>query len=170
MRGLFDRACGDARDDWATAPPSDPRTSFGFDAQRHAADSRIAIACAAVALGATVIEKHFTLDRGMRGPDHQASVEPQELRALVAAIRNVEVSLGDGIKQPTPGEEDTRRVARRSLVAARDLAEEVVLTADDLVAKRPGTGISPGLLNQVVGRRLRSRLAGDALLTWEHLV
>lgn len=112
-----------------------------------------AVAIAAAARGAAYIEKHFTLDRTLPGPDHQASLLPDELRALVAAIREVESALGDGVKRPAASELPVRDVARKSLVAARDLPRGVVLTREDLDVLRPGTGLSPAALPAVLGRR-----------------
>jgi N-acetylneuraminate synthase/N,N'-diacetyllegionaminate synthase len=114
----------------------------------------IEVALAAVALGAAILEKHFTLDRTLPGPDHRASLEPGELAALVTQVRRVESALGDGRKVPTAAETDTARVARKSLVAARDLAPGTRLGPDDVAVRRPGTGISPAHLDQVLGRRL----------------
>jgi N-acetylneuraminate synthase len=112
-----------------------------------------AVAIAAVARGAAYIEKHFTLDRALPGPDHQASLLPDELRTLVAAVRDVESALGDGVKRPTPSELPVRAVARKSLVAARDLPVGTRLAGPDIVILRPGTGLSPASLPQVLGRR-----------------
>ncbi|RYY92119.1 MAG: N-acetylneuraminate synthase, partial [Comamonadaceae bacterium] len=100
-------------------------------------------AIAAVALGATVIEKHLTLDKAMPGPDHRASADPAEFAAMVRGIRRVEAMLGDGIKQPHPVEANTRDVARRSIVSTRALSAGHVLTQADLALRRPGTGIAP---------------------------
>jgi N-acetylneuraminate synthase len=111
----------------------------------------IAVAAAAVALGAEVVEKHFTLDRSLPGPDQRASLEPDELAALVRAIREVEAALGDGVKRPTPGEAANAAVARKSIVAARDIRAGEALTADALTVKRPGTGLSPMLWDDVMG-------------------
>lgn len=107
---------------------------------------------AAVALGATVIEKHFTLDRSMEGPDHKASLDPAQLHELCAAIRHVELALGDGKKHVTPSEARNRPVARKSLVAARPIEAGEVYTAENLTVKRPGTGISPMRWYQVLGQ------------------
>lgn len=113
----------------------------------------IEISVAATALGATVIEKHFTLDRTLPGPDHGASLEPDELAAMVRAIRNVEAAMaGDGIKRPSASERRNRPIARRSLVAARAIRAGEPFTAQNLAAKRPGTGISPMRWDEVVGR------------------
>jgi N,N'-diacetyllegionaminate synthase len=128
-----------------------------------------AVPIAAAALGATVIEKHYTLDRRRAGPDHRASLEPAELRSMVNDIRAVEVALGDGRKRPVDAEADVGRAARKSLVAARDLSEGTVLDADAIAAKRPGTGLSPALTELVLGRRLRVPLAKGAFITFEVL-
>ncbi|MBS1189845.1 MAG: N-acylneuraminate-9-phosphate synthase [Rhodocyclaceae bacterium] len=124
----------------------------------------IEVAVAAVALGAEVIEKHFTLDRSLPGPDHQASLEPEELKALVAAIRNVEVALGDGIKRPTPSEARNRPIARKSIVAARDIKRGEILDACNLAIKRPGTGLSPMRWDEVVGTPASRDFAADELI------
>lgn len=113
----------------------------------------LTMAIAAVARGAAYVEKHFTLDRNLPGPDHQASLLPDELRALVRAIRDVEAALGDGIKRPAPSELPVRDVARKSLVAARSLPAGTVLAREDLDVLRPGTGLSPAALPALVGRR-----------------
>jgi N,N'-diacetyllegionaminate synthase len=121
-------------------------------------------AVAAVALGACVLEKHFTLDRALPGPDHRASLEPSEFAALVGAVRRVESALGDGVKEPSPSERRNLPVVRRSLAAADDLPAGVWLTRGMLIALRPGTGISPSRVDEVVGRRLRRDLALHELL------
>ena len=113
----------------------------------------IEVAIAAVALGATVIEKHFTLDRNLPGPDHKASLEPYELKAMVNAIRNIEVALGDGIKQPSLSELKNKPVARKSIVARREINAGELFSEDNLAAKRPGTGISPMFWDEVIGRK-----------------
>jgi N,N'-diacetyllegionaminate synthase len=103
----------------------------------------IEVAIAAVALGAVVIEKHFTLDRNLPGPDHKASLEPDELKAMVLAIRNIEKALGDGIKKPSPSEYKNKPIARKSIVAARSIRKGETFTVENLMIKRPGTGMSP---------------------------
>lgn len=130
----------------------------------------IAVALAAVALGACVIEKHFTLDRALPGPDHRASAEPDELTALVQGIRIVERALGDGRKRPQPSEMENRSVIRKSLVAARDLSAGEAIDAGDLAAVRPGTGLSPALASQIVGRRLRIAVTAGTPIAWDMLV
>lgn len=113
----------------------------------------IEVPIAAVALGAKVIEKHFTLDRNMAGPDHKASLEPQELKAMVQAIRNIESALGTGIKQVTESERGNIAVARKSIVASTYIKKGETLTDSNLSVKRPGTGISPMLWETVVGTK-----------------
>jgi len=110
------------------------------------------VSVAAVALGATVIEKHFTLDRTLPGPDHKASLEPHELKAMVKAIRNIEKALGDGIKRPSPSETKNKLIARKSLVAATAIPNGEFFTKDNLAVKRPGNGISPMRWDEVLGR------------------
>ncbi len=122
------------------------------------------VALAAVALGACILEKHFTLDRSLPGPDHRASLEPDDLAAFVRAIRTVESALGDGVKRPTEAERANAAVVRRSLAASDYLPAGIVLTRGMLTALRPGTGISPARIDEVVGRRLRRDLAQNELL------
>ncbi|MBX3096493.1 MAG: N-acetylneuraminate synthase [Fimbriimonadaceae bacterium] len=126
----------------------------------------ITIALAAVAMGACVIEKHFTLDRNLPGPDHAASLEPPELRDMVAQIRAVESALGDGIKQPTEAEMNTRDVARRSVALAKSCEAGHVLTPADLILRRPGTGIPPREFDQLVGKRLARDVGPGTQLKW----
>jgi N-acetylneuraminate synthase len=129
----------------------------------------LAVSIAAVARGAAYIEKHFTLDRTLPGPDHQASLLPDELRALVAAIRDVEAALGDGVKRPAPSELPVRDVARKSLVAARDLPGGAILTRQDLDVLRPGTGLSPAALPAVLGRRTARAISHHTPITEDML-
>lgn len=117
------------------------------------------VAVAAVALGASMIEKHFTLDRGLSGPDHKASLEPDELKALVGKLRSTAAALGDGIKQPAPGERETAQLVRRSWHAARPLKSGTVLAAADVSLKRPARGLSPE--HDLVGRTLCCDLAAN---------
>lgn len=129
----------------------------------------IAVALAAAALGACMVEKHFTLDRTLPGPDHRASLEPQELAALVRGVREVREALGDGYKRPVRAERDTARVARRSLVAARDLVAGEVVTEEMIAIKRPGNGLAPALLPYVLGRRMAKAVRAGELISWEML-
>jgi N,N'-diacetyllegionaminate synthase len=124
----------------------------------------IEVAIASVALGASVIEKHFTLDRNLPGPDHKASLEPLELRTLVESVRNIESALGDGVKRPTVGELANRAVARKSLVARVKIATGEVFTPDKLAAKRPGNGISPMLWDSIIGTVAKRDFLPDELI------
>jgi len=130
----------------------------------------IEVSLAAVALGACVIEKHLTLDRSLPGPDHRASLEPEEFAALVAGIRKVELALGDGKKQPAQNEKAMAAVARKSLVAARDIAAGSRFTEDMIAVKRPGTGLPPSLLPQIIGRRARRNLAAGTVLMLDMVI
>ena len=124
----------------------------------------IEVPIAAVALGATVIEKHFTTDRSLPGPDHKASLEPPELKAMVSAIRHVELALGTGIKRLMPSEAGNRLVARKSLVASRPIQAGEPFSAQNLAVKRPGTGISPMRWDEVIGRSAPREFAPDELI------
>lgn len=124
----------------------------------------IHIPIAAVACGASIIEKHFTLDRGLPGPDHPASLEPDELAAMVKGIREVELALGDGIKRPQAAEIANRDLVRKSLVATRDLAAGERIGADDLACKRPGSGISPFEYWERIGQAVTHDTAADTPL------
>jgi N-acetylneuraminate synthase/N,N'-diacetyllegionaminate synthase len=145
------------------------RSRFGVPVGFSDHTSGIAVPIAAAALGATVIEKHFTTDRKLPGPDHRASLEPGELAAMVRGIRDAEKALGDGHRRLTPGEISTRPIARRSLVAAEDLPPGTVVEARHLTARRPGTGISPMEIDRLVGRRLKTAVRKDSMITWAHL-
>ena len=126
-------------------------------------------ALAAVALGAVVIEKHLTLDQKMPGPDHSASLEPEEFARMVQGIRRVSAMLGDGVKAPLPQELDTARVARRSVVAAVDIAAGEIITAEKLICRRPATGIAPRDLQRVIGQFARTAIVAGSVLQWDHL-
>ena len=145
------------------------RARFGRPVGLSDHTSGLEIAIAAVARGAAIVEKHFTLDKRLPGPDHRASLDPIELASLVRAIRRVETALGDGEKRPMPSETDTRRVARKSLVAARPIAAGQRLTADLVAIKRPGTGISPADLDRVLGRPVVRALDADEVIDWTAL-
>jgi len=112
----------------------------------------IEVPIAAVALGASVIEKHFTLDRNMQGPDHKSSLEPNELKAMVKAIRNVEKALGDGIKKPSPSEIKNKIIVRRSIVAKRNIKRGEIFNEENITVKRPATGISPMRWYEILGK------------------
>ncbi len=124
----------------------------------------IEVPIAAVALGATVIEKHFTLDKNMEGPDHKASLEPYELKAMVDAIRNIEKALGTGKKTPTPSETKNKAVARKSIVAACDIKRGETFTEENLTVKRPGTGLSPMFWNEIIGTTAKRDYSLDEMI------
>jgi sialic acid synthase SpsE len=140
------------------------RAAFGLPVGFSDHTVGIHVALAAVAMGAPAIEKHFTLDRTLPGPDHKASLLPEELSELVRNVREIERARGDGAKIPKPAELPLLAAARKSLHAARDLPNGHVLIASDLIALRPGTGLSPARLSALIGRRLsRAVAAGDLL-------
>ena len=124
----------------------------------------IEISVAAVAMGASIIEKHFTLDKNMPGPDHKASLEPDELKALVKAIRNVEAALGDGIKIPTPSESKNKNIARKSIVAKRYIKKGEIFTEENLTTKRPGNGLSPMQWDKIIGSVAQKDYVEDEML------
>jgi len=140
-------------------------TRFGIPVGFSDHTEGIAIPLAAVALGACVIEKHFTLDRSLPGPDHRASIEVGELSEMVKSIRRVEQALGSGVKQPAAEELSTAAVARRSLVAKDDLERGVLITEEMIAIRRPGTGLPPAMLSTVVGRRVKAPIAAGTLLS-----
>jgi N,N'-diacetyllegionaminate synthase len=124
----------------------------------------IEIPIAAIAMGATVIEKHFTLDRTLLGPDHKASLEPNEFKAMVQAIRNIEKALGDGIKRPSPSEAKNKPIARKSLISATAIRAGECFTEVNLAVKRPGTGISPMRWDEILGRTAIRDFEADELI------
>lgn len=140
------------------------QTAFGVKVGYSDHTPCIEIPIAAVALGATIIEKHFTLDRNLPGPDQKASLEPAEFKAMVDGIRNVELALGDGIKRPSPSEIKNRPIARKSLVASRPIRAGELFSPDNLGTKRPGTGISPMRWDEVVGRAAPRAFQIDELI------
>ena len=127
----------------------------------------VEVPLAAVALGACILEKHFTLDRTLPGPDHGASAEPGELSSLVTGVRKVEAALGDGEKRPAASEADTARVARRSLVALHTISAGAVLEQAMVAARRPGTGMQPERAGEILGRRARVEILEGTLLKAE---
>ena len=143
------------------------RQAFGFPVGYSDHTMGFEVSLAAVTMGAVVIEKHFTLDRNLPGPDHLASLEPTELKNMVTGIRNVELALGSPEKCPTGEEIPNRQTSRRSIVAATDIPEGTVITNDMLDAKRPGTGISPKHFDALVGRKTLSVIKKDELITWD---
>jgi len=124
----------------------------------------IEIPIAAVAMGATIIEKHFTMDRNMKGPDHKASLEPDELKAMVAAVRHLEVAIGTGEKKVTPSETKNRVVARKSFIAKTQIKKGEIFSEENLTTKRPGTGVSPMKWFQVMGTAAMRDFEEDELI------
>lgn len=124
----------------------------------------IEVAIAAVALGATVIEKHFTLDKNMPGPDHKASLEPAELADMIRAIRNINAALGDGRKKASLSEMKNKPVTRKSIVAARDISQGEILTEENIATKRPGTGLSPMIWSKVLNQKAKRDFKEDELI------
>jgi N,N'-diacetyllegionaminate synthase len=131
----------------------------------------IEVPIAAVALGAVVIEKHFTIDRTLPGPDHAASIEPEELKAMVCAIRNIELAIaGSGIKEPSESEKKNISVARKSLHTKHNLTKGHVVTTEDIIALRPANGISPMDIDLVLGKVLAEDIQAGSILKWNQLV
>lgn len=124
----------------------------------------IEVPIAAVALGATVIEKHFTLDKTMEGPDHKASLEPNELKAMVDSIRHIEMALGNGIKQPAESEKKNMAIARKSIIASKDIKAGEIFTEENLTVKRPGDGISPMRWFDIIGKLAPRDFEEDELI------
>jgi len=124
----------------------------------------IEVPIAAVVLGATVIEKHFTIDKNMEGPDHKASLEPDELKKMVISIRNIEKSLGDGIKEPNKSEIDIMKVARKSIVASKNIKKNEIFTEENITVKRPGIGISPMKWDEIIGTAAKRDYKEDELI------
>lgn len=129
----------------------------------------IEVPVAAVAMGATIIEKHFTLDKTLPGPDHKASLEPNELIAMVKAIRNIEVALGKFEKKPTENESKNILIARKSIHLSKKLTKGSILQESDLIMKRPGDGISPMLIDQVIGKSVNTDFDVEHKLSWENI-
>jgi len=138
--------------------------TFGCDVGYSDHTLGIEVPIAAVAMGAKVIEKHFTLDKTMEGPDHKASLEPDELKAMVQAIRNIEKALGTGIKKPSPSERPNIEVARKSIVAARPIKKGELFTEENLTIKRPGNGISPMRWDEIIGTEAQKDYKVDELI------
>ena len=143
------------------------RESFGLPVGYSDHTIGIEVALAAVALGACIIEKHFTLDKTLPGPDHKASIEPYELALLVKGIRIVEDSLGHGRKEPAASEANTAKVARKSLVAAQDIPADTILTEELITVKRPGNGLPPSLHSYLVGRTAQRFIPAGTPITFE---
>lgn len=140
------------------------RDAFGYPVGLSDHTEGHVVAIAAVALGATVIEKHFTLDRDLPGPDHRASLDIDGLGAMISAIRRTEDALGDGVKSPSPSEVGNRSIVRKSIVAARDIRAGERLSRSNLTVKRPGTGLSPMIWDDVVGTAARRPFHRDEMI------
>jgi sialic acid synthase SpsE len=144
------------------------RAAFGVPVGLSDHTEGLAVPLGAVGLGMELLEKHITLDRGMEGPDHAFAIEPGELRALVRGVRDVEAAMGNGrLEGPAPEEAEMHRLARRSVVAARAIPAGAVIGREDLTVKRPGFGIAPKHLDDVVGRTARADIEPDDILTWD---
>ncbi|BDR87039.1 N-acetylneuraminate synthase [Clostridium tetani] len=129
----------------------------------------IEIPIAAVAMGAKVIEKHFTLDRSMNGPDHKASLEPLELKEMVKSIRNIEKAFGDGVKRCNDSEKNTKLIARKSIVSKVKIKRGEIITEDKLTIKRPGNGIETKNLYHIVGKKALEDIEEDTIITWDQI-
>ena len=140
------------------------KEKFGVDVGLSDHSMGIEIPIAAVAMGATIIEKHFTLSREMPGPDQKASIEPDELKAMVSAIRHIELALGDGKKLPLEGEIENKHVARKSIVAIRDIAQGEVFTEENIVPRHAGKGISPARWDEVIGKTAIRNFVEDEMI------
>lgn len=141
------------------------KTEIGYS--DHTLGTEVAIA--AVVMGAKVIEKHFTLDKNMEGPDHKASLDPKELKIMVEQIRNIEKALGDGIKKPNKSEEKIKKVVRRRILISKELKKGHVLTEDDLILKRSNSGIEADFIDLVLNKKLKIDMKEDSSLTWEDM-
>ena len=146
------------------------RHAFGYPVGYSDHTLGIVIPVAAVARGACVIEKHFTLDKNLPGPDHKASLDPDELKSMIKAIREVEMAMGNGIKIPTRSELENKKAIRRSIVAEKDLPKNTIITSNDVAIKRPGTGISSDHLSTIIGTRTKRNIKKDEILTWNDVI
>lgn len=140
------------------------KNEFGCEVGYSDHTKGIEVPIAAVALGATIIEKHFTLDRNMEGPDHKASLEPDELTRMISCIRNVEKALGSEEKKPSPSEIKNIAIARKSIIAAKNIKQGELFTESNITTKRPGNGISPMRWNEVLGKRAKRDFKKDELI------
>jgi N,N'-diacetyllegionaminate synthase len=140
------------------------KSAFGVEVGYSDHTNGIAIPIAAVALGAKVIEKHFTIDRSLPGPDHKASLEPDELKEMISSIRNIEIALGDGIKRPSESEYKNRPIARKSIVAISSISKGDRFTSENIGTKRPGTGLSPMMWDRVLGQIAKRNFQNDELI------
>lgn len=129
----------------------------------------IVVPIAAVAIGAAAIEKHFTLNRNLPGPDHKASSEPQEIKEMVRAIKDIEKAMGSPIKKPVRGEYEDRKLGRRSVVADIDIPKGTIITKSMLIVKRPGTGIEPRDIDKIIGKKVKRNIRKDSLIKWQDI-
>ena len=127
------------------------------------------ISAAAVVMEANIIEKHFTFDKNLSGPDHKLSLEPHEFKAMVKNIRIIERALGDGVKKPTKDEENVKKLVRRSITAKVEIPEETIITKDKIKIVRPGNGIEPKFIGLVVGKTAKKNIAQDETMKWEDI-
>lgn len=146
------------------------RSAFKVDVGYSDHTPGIEIPIASVALGATVIEKHFTLDKSMEGPDHKASLDPLELKQMIFSIRHVEQALGNGIKQPSPSELKNISIARKSIHLGKDLKKGEIITEKSLIMLRPGNGISPASMDSVLGKKAKRNLKKGQKLDFTDLI
>ncbi len=123
----------------------------------------------AVAMGAQVLEKHFTLDKSLPGPDHKASLEPKELKQMIKKIKEVETVLGSGIKKPTENEKRIQKIIRKSIIAQINIPQNAKITKEMLTIKRPGIGIAPKYIGKILGRKAKKNIKKDKLITWEEI-
>ncbi|QNF28480.1 N-acetylneuraminate synthase [Metabacillus elymi] len=130
----------------------------------------IEVSISAVSLGAKIIEKHFTIDKSLPGPDHKSSLNPQEFSNLVKSIRNVEKSLGNGIKKCMPSEQQNKMIVRKSIVANQCINKGEILTKDNMTFKRPGGGIAPKNIDVLIGRKVKNSIKEDQIISWEDLL
>ena len=145
------------------------KESFSYPVGYSDHTEGIIIPIMAVSMGARVIEKHFTLDKSLEGPDHKASLNIWELRDMVEAIRNIEAAMGDGVKLPVSQELETRIAARKSLVAGHDMMAGHIIEEKDISVKRPGSGIAPKYIKEIIGKKLVKKVMKDELLDWSLL-
>ena len=145
------------------------RVAFGYPVGYSDHTLGISVGMASVAMGATVVEKHFTLDRNLPGPDHRASLEPGELKELIAGIRTIEIAMGTGRKSPVESERDTALVARKSLVAAEDIPVGTILTNELIAIKRPGTGLPPIMRLHLINRTTTCDIPAGSLIRLENV-
>ncbi len=146
------------------------RETFGLRVGYSDHTPGIEVPIAASALGAEIIEKHFTLDQGMEGPDHKASLQAERFRDMVVGIRNIELAMGTGVKEATPSEKKNIPVVRKSIHYNGSFEAGHILKSGDLIMKRPGTGISPMMADNVTGRKLRHNVVADTIVLWEDLL